>query len=249
MESFVWIGFVAFFIAALAVGIRLVALGVRNRDPHALLIGLGVLGIGPVGFGLATVAQLIEPTRPDLSRAVLCTALFAISTGVIAKYLFNWRVYHPESIGVRILAFGAGVGVMVIFVSDSVIGFDLAFRNGPTYMARTSLQVGCLLWGSTEALVYWSRMRRRLRLGLADPLVTNRFFLWGLGAWAAGQGTAIGLGVQLSTGQEIFDLPWLTLSSSIHGLTAAIAMWLAFLPPAGYRRFIERRAAAHAVAA
>jgi hypothetical protein len=247
MESLVWIGFVAFFIASLAVGIRLVALWVRNRDPHALLIGVGVLGIGPVGFGLATVAQLLHSSRPDLANVVLGTALLAISAGVSAKYLFNWRVYHPESATIRALASGAGLGLLGIFLSDLALGVEHSFLNGPTYIARTALQVGCLLWGATEALLYWSRMRRRLRLGLADPLVTNRFFLWGIGAWAAGQGTAIGLVVQLSTGQAIFEIPWLTLSSSLHGLTAAIAMWLAFLPTAGYRRFIESRAAAVAV--
>jgi hypothetical protein len=85
MESFVWIGFVAFFIASLVVGIRLVALWVRDRNPHALLIGLGVLGIGPVGFGLATVATLLQSSRPGLANFVLGTALVAISTGVTAK--------------------------------------------------------------------------------------------------------------------------------------------------------------------
>jgi hypothetical protein len=244
MESFVWIGFVAFFIASLVVGIRLVALWVRDRNPHALLIGLGVLGIGPVGFGLATVATLLQSSRPGLANFVLGTALVAISTGVTAKYLFNWRVYHPKSTAVRVLAFGAGFILLGIFVSDLVRGLEYSFVNGPTYVARTALQVGCLLWGAGEAFLYWGRMRRRMRLGLADPLVTNRFLLWGLGAWAAGQGTAIGLAVQLSTGQAIFVIPWLTLSSSLHGLTAAIAMWLAFLPTAGYRRLIETRAAA-----
>jgi hypothetical protein len=244
VESFVWIGFVAFFIASLAVGIRLVSLGVRNREPHALLIGFGVLGIGPVGFGLATVAQLLQPTRPGVANVVLGTALVAISIGVTAKYLFNWRVYHPKSAVIRVLALGAGLSLLGIFVSDLALGVHRSFQSGPSFIARTALQVGCLLWGATEALLYWRRMRRRMRLGLADPLVTNRFFLWGLGAWAAGQGTAIGLAVQLSTGQSLFEVPWLTLSSSLHGFTAAIAMWLAFLPTAGYRRWIEARAAA-----
>ena len=41
------------------------------------------------------------------------------------------------------------------------------------------------LWGAAESLRYFSMMRRRAKLGLADPLVTNRFLLWGLGIGAA----------------------------------------------------------------
>ena len=95
-----------------------------------------------------------------------------------------------------------------------------------------------------EALLYWRKMRRRLRLGLADPVVTNRFFLWGLGAGAAGVGSAVGIGAQLATGLTPLEIPWVTLSSSLHGLTAAIAMWLAFLPTDGYRRFLRQQEAA-----
>jgi hypothetical protein len=102
--------------------------------------------------------------------------------------------------------------------------------------------VGCLLWGSAEALRYWRVLRRRLRLGLTDPVVTNRFFLWGLGAGAAGLGSAIGVVAQLATGLSPLEVPAILLSSSLHGLTAAVAMWLAFLPTAGYRRMIESRA-------
>ena len=46
------------------------------------------------------------------------------------------------------------------------------------------------------------------------------------------------------TGGGMLELPWLTLSSSAHGLVAAIAIWLAFLPPAVYRRRFAAPAAA-----
>jgi hypothetical protein len=38
------------------------------------------------------------------------------------------------------------------------------------------------------------------------------------------------------------------LSSSLHGLTAAVAMWLAFVPTEAYKRFIEMRAREHLAA-
>ena len=36
------------------------------------------------------------------------------------------------------------------------------------------------LWTSVESLTWWRRMHRRVALGLADPVVANRFFLWGV---------------------------------------------------------------------
>jgi hypothetical protein len=243
MAPLVWIGFGAFFVSSLTVGVRLVRLWWRTRELPELLIGIGVLGIGPVGFGLATFAELQRAGNPELARGLFGVALLAVAAGVVAKYVFNWRVYHPTSGCVRALVWVACAGVVLCWLLELVGGsFQDPYRLGTTALARSCLQVGCLLWGSAEALRYWRVLRRRLRLGLTDPVVTNRFFLWGLGAGAAGLGSAIGVVAQLATGLSPLEVPAILLSSSLHGLTAAVAMWLAFLPTAGYRRMIESRA-------
>ena len=86
-------------------------------------------------------------------------------------------------------------------------------------------------------------MRRRLRLGLADPLVTNRFLLWGLGIGAAGVGSLISVSVQVVSGFSMSEIPALTLSNSMFGLASAVLMWVAFVPPAAWRRYILGQAA------
>jgi hypothetical protein len=242
VETCVWIGFAAFFVASLSVGVRLLRLWARTRQLPELLIGLGVLGIGPVGFGLATVSELLRAQVPGLAQGLLALGYFAVGGGVVAKYVFNWRVYHPQSGGVRAAALTAGALVLLCYVADVAGGFD-PYEIDAIFVLRSLLQVGCLLWGAAEALVYWQRMRRRLRIGLAEASVTNRFFLWGLGAGAAGVGSAIGVAAQVATGLSPLEIPWVLLSSSLHGLTAAVAMWLAFLPPAAYLRLLEARAA------
>jgi hypothetical protein len=243
LESFAWIGFAAFFVASLTAGMRLVMLWRRTGQLPELLIGIGVLGIGPVGFGLTTMAQLSRAGHPELARWILALALLAVCTGSFAKYVFNWRVYHPRRVLVRRIVWTAGVLLASFYAAEIFTsGFRHEYAQSPANLGRATLTIGCLLWGSGEALLYWRKMRRRLRLGLADPVVTNRFFLWGLGAGAAGLGTAIGTGAQLVTGLAPAQMPWITLSSSIHGLTAAVALWLAFVPNRAYLRFIEARA-------
>ena len=61
-------------------------------------------------------------------------------------------------------------------------GFAVSVMPGGAYWVSWVLRTGALLWLAFESLRYWSLLRRRLRLGLADPLVTNRFLL--LGIWA-----------------------------------------------------------------
>jgi hypothetical protein len=245
LQSFVGIGFLAFFVASSVVGVRLLLLWRRTRELPELLIGLGVLGIGPVGFGFITVGELFVAGAPGLAQSLIGTGLAAMSVGSGAKYVFNWRVYHPRNRVLRTLVVIA-CGLLAFCLAWEYVdtGFRTLVRPPRSYFLRIGLQVGCLLWGSGEALRYWDRMRRRVRLQLADPVVSNRFLLWGLGAGAAGVGSAVGGFMQWWTQLPPLELPWVMLSSSLHGLAAAVAMWLAFVPNATYTRWIRARAAA-----
>lgn len=234
-------GFLAFFAVALVVGVRLLALAARTRQLPELLIGLGVLGIGPVGFGGIVLASGLAHDAPAASRLVAGAASTAIGVGVAAKSLFNWRIYRPSSPVAAAAALAGSAGIAIALVAEGLAsGFATEAWRGPGWhLARSALQVGCLLWGACEALVYWDKMRRRVRVGLADPLVANRFLLWAIGAGAAGLGSAIGTVAQLATGRPPLALAWVTMSSSLHGLVAAGALWLAFVPPAAYRRWVR----------
>ena len=234
------VGFLAFFIVSLVVGVRLLLLWKRTRMLPELLIGLGVLGIGPVGFGGMIAGMAVSKTNTALGGTLFMFGFVAIAVGVLSKWIFNWRVYHPNS---RALG-GVVVLVGVILVAQFFYyalgpGFIEVGAHSPVASSRSLLQITCLLWGSVEALRFWRRMLRRSSLGLASPEVTNRFFLWGLGAASAGLGTAIGTVAGIVTGLGALEIPWVLASSSAHGFVAAIAMWLAFVPPAWYLRWIS----------
>jgi len=238
-------GFLAFFVVALVVGLRLVGLAARTRQLPELLMGVGVLGIGPVGFGGIVAAMAMAPSAPGTARALGAAATIAIASGVAAKYVFNWRIYRPTS-PVAAAACVAGIAgvAAAVALEGAATGFSpLSWQGGGWHVLRSALQVGCLLWGASEALVYWGKMRRRARLGIADPLLANRFLLWGIGAGAAGLGSAIGVVAQLATGRPPLEQTWVTMSSSLHGLVSASALWLAFVPPRAYREWLRGGAA------
>ncbi len=238
----VWIGFGAFFVASLAVGLRLVALALRTRQTPELLIGVAVLGIGPVGFGLQAVAVNVEAY--GAAEALATAGAVAIAAGLWAKLVFNWLVYRPAS---RI-ALGA-CAALSLAVAAHLLAQPLrgSFLDGAQSVrfgaARGALQAAALGWGGGEALIHWSRMRRRARIGLAEPGLVNRFLMWAISAGAAGIGTAIGVIGSLAAGRPPIEIPWVLACSSAHGVVAAIGMWLAFAPPRAYARWIAGRAA------
>jgi hypothetical protein len=229
------LGFVLFALASTAVGVRLIVLWRRTREFPELLIGLGVLGIGPVGYGLLTVGMALGEHSPNGAAAIAAAGSLACTVGAGAKFLFNQRVYHPGSRSVGSFVYVVLATSALFYLAHLLAhGFPAGREHLAWYVARGWLQAGCLLWGSCEAFVYYRRMKRRLALGLSNRLTTNRFLLWGIAAGSAGLGTLIGLVAVMLGGQAMMLHPALLACSSTFGSVAAIAMALAFFPPAFY---------------
>jgi hypothetical protein len=228
-----------FLLTSLAVGVRLVVLHRRTRRLPELLIGVSILGIGPVGMcGIllaAGLTQLASPAAPYVGAI----SVASIVAGFTSAGLFNWRVYRPDS---RAAARAVAVGVLIAGVGFGLELGTTAFADplhpGVGVSVVSSLCAATLLWGAFESVRYWLLMRRRLALGLADPVVTNRFLLYGLGIGSAGFGSALSISAQLFFGLGMSEMPVLMFSNSVFGLFAAIFMWVAFLPPAAWRRYV-----------
>jgi hypothetical protein len=233
VEPVTAIGFAAFFVVALLVGARLLLLWRETRQLPELLIGIGVLGIGPVGFAVTVLSQLLADASPVASTVCYALAQLAVSAGALAKLIFNWRVYHPHSrIAGGVVVVG-GLALLGVYVEMAWRGFPIeapGLRHLPL--------VAALLWGAVEALRYRERLRRRARLDLGDPVLENRFLVWGIGAAAAGIGSLFSVVGGLLGGAEALVDPGLLLLLSLHGMLAALCMWLAFLPPQAYLRYL-----------
>jgi hypothetical protein len=243
VEPLTAIGFVAFFLVALVVGVRLLLLWRQTGEQPELLIGIGVLGIGPVGFALTVAAQLLAGQSSPSSALCYGLGQLAVAIGAFSKFVFNWRVYHPESRIARNAAVAGGAVLATVWLEAAFRGFPVeapGFRHLPLVVA--------LLWGSFEALRYRERMRRRARVGLGDPVVENRFLVWGLGAGAAGVGSVISMVAGMIGGAQTLLDPGLLTLLSLHGMAAAVCMWLAFVPPKAYLRFVSRSGSVPAAA-
>ncbi len=232
-----WLGFGVFFGVSLAVGVRVLARAWRTERAPELLIGLALLGILPLGFGLQTLALAL--IRHPAAEALATGGAGALAIGLWAQLAFNWLVFRRGSSIAAIVTGVLSVAVGVQLLAQPLHGSFLeAAQNLKMGAPRSALQVAALGWGAVEALVYWARLRRRRRLDLADPGVLNRFLLCGLSTGSACLGGAIGLAHSLATGRSPSESPALLATLCASGGAAALTAWLAFDPPRGYLRWL-----------
>lgn len=231
------LGVVAFALASAAVGVRLLALARRTRQAPELAMGLAFVVSGAIGFPLLTGASIVVETGGSAGLAHVLLALGAFSTfaGYVGLGVGCWRIYRPASrwplapiaLGTAIVA-GAGCLVAGATGTAGAATRDAAFWTG---VGVGSLTFG---WNALESFVLHARLRRRRALGLADPAVVHRVLLWGVGSTAACAMTLHGIALRIAIGPVVADGQ--RIVSSILGLVAAVAIGLAFFPPAALRR-------------
>ena len=119
------IGFMAFFVVALVVGLRLLLLWRRTRQLPELLMGIGVLGIGPIGFG-AMMVGVVTTSNPLVANGAYAVGTLAVAIGVLAKCTFNWLVYRRESV----LAKGVTCSVGALLFAVILAGFEEHWAYG-----------------------------------------------------------------------------------------------------------------------
>ena len=222
--------------------LRLFRLASRTRQLPEALVG-GYFLLVPFGISLAIRVDRFSPELAPWARAG-ANALFTL--GGVALLLFAWLVFRRDARWARMLAWGGSLGVLALWVAGFPLG---AYQTGANFFLLLPVYAS-YLWVFLESLRYWTLLRRRLRLGLADPVVTNRFLLFAI--WTGGVVAITLLGlvgalVQLQNGSfrdggGLGD-PVLLGITRLLALPIAVAIWLTFLPPRRYHAWLCRGAA------
>lgn len=203
-----------------------------------------------VGISMPTrvlFAQVIHSENSGDAIAVIGTH-FMMSLALCMFTVFIARVFRPDVRWAR----GLMMGIIALQVAAPVL---LVFFGGHRNEQHASvlfvsvLRAIPFLWGFIEALRYYGQMRRRVALGLADPVVANRFLLFG--GWT---GSLFGL-LMVTVIARVCAFWWTeghslmsdepiarTLSSFLiaamltMGTTTAVSLWLGFFPPEAWVR-------------
>ena len=165
--------------------------------------------------------------------------------GTIAFLLFTRKAFRSRERWASWLVAGTII-CLAVGVVGSVWAGDwegIYPLSNPWYWPELVGRMAPMVWMGIEGFVQYRKTRKRRRLGLCEPLVCNRFLLWGLTG-------ALWLSLELvSTGQYIdyeltqrWTTSWDVVVSLLEVLPVAV-IWFVFFPPASYRDWVEKRAA------
>lgn len=239
------VGYLAFALASLVVGTRLLRAGARRRALPELALGAGFLCSGGLGFLLLVIPRFAPGLAAETQEGIRMAGQVVTNAGFLGIYLFNVRVFGGGGRGAGILA-AVGFGLLVVSLGGAWHGGVEVLRRpeSPSYWLAFVGRTSAFVWAAASGFHHYAMQRRRLALGLADPVIVNRFLLWGLYGVCTTALMLSGLAGSLLA-VEGGQRPLATsLPLSAFGIACAVCMGLAFFPPEAYLRRIRPPAAA-----
>jgi hypothetical protein len=233
------------------VGVSLLRTAARTRRAPELLIGLGLVGMGPVSQAFTAFAGTGRLPAGEVDPVLHAFAALGSLVGMACIYAFVLVVFRPGVAWARTLA-GLAVVALVVANAGSVLALvgappevhskEVLHGWGIGILGLLTLAFG---WAGFESGSYWLRARKRMRLGLIDAAVANRFLLW-----AIASASVFLLGICFTVlqldGQQITGTLAPSLLTMVVSVVTGGSMYLAFLPPRAYVAWVQRRAGAAA---
>ena len=240
---------VLYTLASGVVGVRLLQRSKKSHGVPELLIGLAYVTAPALGYPLCVVA-------PMLSREVAVPVYLAGETllmfGCCCYLFFTAKVFRPtEGWATACAAVGSlilvGCGIQIVW--SYLVSADQA-ENVARARYGLAPMVAVLglyyVWTAFEGFRYYGMMKKRMALGLADPVVTNRFLLWAMCGLVSLSWNTVSAVCLIASIDLRSTVP--LLSTSAGGFANTILLVLIFMPPAAYTRWVNRAARASALA-
>ncbi|MCP5060460.1 MAG: hypothetical protein GY937_27495 [bacterium] len=243
------------FLLFIAPGIRLLKLASRTRQAPELWGGLYFTGAA-IGLSARVLGSSLLATAPELAFPINVVGHLAFASGTIAMTIFTLRVFHPSQEGARVFA-GSVIVAIIATSAHTLMGGYASIENSYSIVATNFARLLPTSWAFYESLRYWRAMRRRDSLGLADPVVTNRFLLWSIWTGAVTALPLVALAIRLvailALGSEpdarllgtelaVAMLRFVAILFVAIAPLAALALTLSFFPPSSYLERVRRRA-------
>jgi hypothetical protein len=209
-------------------------------------MGLALLFVWAGGFPLFVVAAAAPSEVPRFAAIALATVCG--HSGVACIFLFTRRVYRPEvgwiraALAVPFLALVVATAGMIAASWETRASLEAMLAASRTWsFLSNNVANAAFLWTAAESFRWWRLLRKRVPLGLADPLVANRFLLWGLFASGTAAGNVVNMVLVLSGLDRLEGSPTF-LATTVVTMLSIVPLWLAFMPPEAWVRFLRRSA-------
>jgi hypothetical protein len=239
MEQSAYLISIAAGIFYLTAGYRMLRLSGRTGERPELLLGIYLAFTGQwYLFYNAPYFLGMEALPPLLSQGIEWIYVL----GIVPYLLFVRSAFRPAAGWATALV---TICALLLFAGAAISSLGAGFSNSlddPGYLIEwVGYTVPCI-WMCCEGALSHASAKKRVRIGLCDPVVANRYLLFACfgffqtAACAADLGWAYG-----NSGGEVASL----LANGLLGgaeIASVAVLWLAFFPPLPYGRWIEGRA-------
>jgi hypothetical protein len=234
--ALVAVAMLLFVVSCSAVGVRLLWLAKTGGGRPALLCGNGFCLIAMLGFPLGVVSGMGVARAGEVVLPLAAVGLLANMLGISCFYLFTVSVFRPSALWAHTLA-GAAIAGMAMACVANVANLALAQSTASSFEVTwgwtgvfNGICMLCFGWMGLEGMAEWWKSRRRLALGLSDPVVSNRLLMWGVFGLSTTLLCMVLLAVLLSR-QPTSTSVVAQLAQAFFGLVSSGAATLAFFPP------------------
>jgi hypothetical protein len=243
MEEKAILGGVIAGLVSFIVGVRLIRMSWQSQKTPEFLLGVTLLlwGLSYACWQIP-IAMANQPlTRPLFfaGRAFSCGATIFFAS-------FTWIAFRSQARWAKALFFAIAISVFAGVAGSFAVGDWEGVRplSNPWWWADWAAALVAMSWVGVEGFINYLNARQRVRLGLCDPLVCNRYLLWGITGivWAVFYGMVVFQQIEFET-QEIWSVA-MDRACSVADVTGVALVWFICFPPRFYRRWIAGAAPA-----
>jgi hypothetical protein len=240
LDTSAYVGEVISGFVYLFVGVRLYRLSRRTGHLPETLVAASFLlwmlsyAIWDIPYAFVDSEELVPAVYSYSSQIALVsgTVVFAFFIRAVFRPSARWAIWLVTAIVVGNLAGVAGMAYSGDWEGTNPLA-------NPWYWLEFFGAVAPTIWMGSEGFAQYFKTRRRLKLGLCEPMACNRFLLWGL----AGSLWVI-LEVIVSASDLVYAFTgyWselLGMGIAFFEVVPIAIVWFVFFPPAFYRHWVE----------
>jgi len=225
----------------LFVGVRLYGLSRRTGEAPERLIAASFL-LWALAYAFWDIPYAFIDSGAALPAAWAFASQVALTLGNVVFAFFIRAVFRPTARW----ALGFAVLIAVCNVAGLAGMAGQGDWEGIGALGDSGYWLECfgsfapILWMAAEGFGRFFKTRKQLKLGLCEPMVCNRFLLWGIAGL---------LWVMLEALVTVSDLlhaqtgEWsglLGIGTGVLEFAPVAIVWFVFFPPAFYSRWVER---------
>ena len=243
MEDSAFIGGTIAGLCYFVAGISLIRLSWRSQRPPDVLIGMGFLLWG-VSYACWQI-PIATPNQP-LTQPLFFAGRIFTHAGTIFFAAFTWTEFRNQSHWAKWLVFAIAVTLIAGVAGSVFIGDWEGIRpiSNTWWWVEWTASLVAMTWVGVEGFIEYPKARQRVRLGLCEPLVCNRFLLWGITGIVSAVYSRVLLSYTTAFEADGFWSTTLDRASGALEVTTVALVCLIYFPPRFYQRWFAGAAPA-----